>query len=296
MMLPLLPLRLYELVTTMRTTDVDPTNEAQAQAWDGSEGAYWATHHEQFDAVLGHYGPAFEAACDIRGHDDVLDIGCGTGATTRAAARAARQGTALGVDLSSRMIGVAREIAARQGLANVRFQQADAQVHPFPPGRHDAVVSRTGAMFFGRPEQAFSNIGRAVRPGGRLTLLTWQPSARNPWFGAFAAALLGTVPTPPPHAPGPFSMSDPDVVTGLLEATGYRDVEITGLTGPTTYGRDVDHAHRFLLGLFGWMLANRPPEERTPAAQALRDTLAAHAGPGGVQFDSATWLVTARRG
>jgi ubiquinone/menaquinone biosynthesis C-methylase UbiE len=279
----------------MSSPEVHPTNADQARAWDGSEGASWATHHEQLDAVLGHYQPAFEVACDIHASDRVLDIGCGTGGTTRSAARSARDGTALGVDLSAQMLDVARRISADAGLRNVGFAQVDAQMHRFPPQGHDVVISRTGAMFFGRPEQAFANIARSMRPGARLTLLTWQSVAVNPWFGAFADALLGTTPTPPPHAPGPFSMSDPREVTRLLEATGFRNIDITGLTGPTTYGRDIEEAHDLLTGLLGWMLDTRSPDDRPRAAQALHDTLSAHAGPDGVQFDSATWLFTARR-
>ncbi|MCY4724684.1 class I SAM-dependent methyltransferase [Nocardioides sp. STR2] len=267
----------------------------QANAWDGDEGELWAARHEQLDAVLGHYQAAFEGASDIRRGDRVLDIGCGTGATTRAAARAAGEGSAFGVDLSSSMIDVARGLAAREGLTRATFARADAQVHPFVPKEHDAVISRTGAMFFGQPEEAFANIARSMRSGGRLTLLTWQPPAANPWFGAFASALLGVVPAPPRGAAGPFSMSDPDDVNGLLGTTGFSRIEITGLTGPTTYGRSIDEAQELLTGLLAWMLQKRPPADRPRALQALRDTLAAHAGPDGVQFDSATWLVAARR-
>lgn len=279
----------------MSTTAVDPTNEAQARAWDGHEGALWTTHHELLDGVLGHYQPSFAQACGVHAGDQVLDLGCGTGGTTRAAAAAAGPGTALGVDLSSRMIRMARALAAGMGLPNARFLRADAQVHPFEPARYDVVMSRTGAMFFGRPEQAFGNVAAGMRSGARLTLLTWQDPERNEWFGAFAKALLGTLPTLSPHGPGPFSMSDPGTVTRLLEGAGFSDIEITGLAGPVTYGPDAAHAHALLVGLLGWMLERRPPEERTRAVQDLYATLAAHHGPGGIQFDSATWLITAHR-
>ncbi|NAZ87149.1 class I SAM-dependent methyltransferase [Kineococcus indalonis] len=275
---------------------VDPSNHAQADAWDGAEGRYWAAHHRRFDAVLADHQPAFAAACGLGPDDDVLDIGCGTGATTLAAARTAERGTALGVDLSSPMLQVARSLARQQGVGNARFERADAQVHPFAPAGFDAAISRTGAMFFGDPDQAFANIRRALRPGGRLTLLTWQPSERNPWFAAFTGALLGTVPAPPPGSPGPFSMSEPERVSRLLARAGFCDVEVTGLARPATYGATVEDAHDFLLGLLGWMLQQRRPAERPRAAQALRETLAEHAGARGVQFDSATWIVSARRG
>ncbi|WP_377640795.1 class I SAM-dependent methyltransferase [Oryzobacter terrae] len=279
----------------MSTTRVDPTNEDQARAWDGPEGAFWATHHHQLEAVLGHYQPAFAEACAIGPDDDVLDVGCGTGETSRAAAAVAVRGTVTGLDLSSAMVRVGRSLAVAHGLTNVRLLCADAQVHPFVPESHDVVMSRTGAMFFGRPRQAFTNIARAMRPGARLALLTWQPPARNAWFSAFTQALLGAVPTPSSEAPGPFSMSDRAVVEDLLDGSGFRDVHIAGLTGPVTYGRDPDHAYALLIGLLGWMLETRAPDDRAAAAEALRTTLGLHHGSRGVQFDSATWLVTATR-
>lgn len=275
---------------------VDPTNHAQEQAWDGTEGAYWATHAEQFDHALRHYQPDFHAAAGIGADDRVLDVGCGTGLTTRAAARAAPAGEALGVDLSTRMIDLARSLAEADGVPNARFERADAQVHPFPAAGFDAVISRTGAMFFGRPDVAFANLARALRPGGRLTLLTWQTAARNEWIGAFARALAGREPPEPPvGAPGPFSLSDPDHVRALLGDAGFADVRVDGLARPMIYGRDAEEAHAFVLGLLGWMLEGRSHAEREQASEALRTTLEEHGSPDGVALASATWLVTARR-
>lgn len=278
------------------TTSVDPTNRAQAEAWDGTEGAYWAAHAERFDAVLARYQPMFHAAARIVEDHHVLDVGCGTGLTTRAAARAAPAGAALGVDLSAQMIDVARVVTERMGVPNAHFQRADAQVHPFAAGSVDAVISRTGAMFFGRPDAAFANLARALRPGGRVTLLTWQAADRNGWFRAFVHHLAGREPpAPPAGAPGPFSLAHPDHVRALLEGAGFADVAIDGLAEPAVYGRDADDALSFVVGLLGWMLDARPPAERDRAVEALRETLRAHEGPEGVALPSATWLVTARR-
>jgi ubiquinone/menaquinone biosynthesis C-methylase UbiE len=60
----------------------------------------------------------------VRLHDHVLDIGCGTGQTTRQAAHTARAGSALGVDVSAPAIERARELARDQGLPNVAFERA----------------------------------------------------------------------------------------------------------------------------------------------------------------------------
>jgi ubiquinone/menaquinone biosynthesis C-methylase UbiE len=112
----------------------------------------------------------------------VLDIGCGSGQSTRDAARLARDGSALGVDLSESMLAEARRRASTEGLANVEFLRADAQVHAFDTATFDLAISRFGSMFFSDRTAAFANIASALRPGGRVALLVWQATARNEWI------------------------------------------------------------------------------------------------------------------
>src|SRR5688572_30396812 len=127
----------------MTATDavrVDPSNVEQLRAWDGDEGAYWAENAEYFDRSVAPYHQRLLAVAAIGEHDRVLDVGCGTGQTTRDAARAASAGSALGVDLSSRMLDYARSRAAEEHLTNVTFAQGDAQIHAFDPGRYDVAI------------------------------------------------------------------------------------------------------------------------------------------------------------
>ena len=199
--------------TAMR---VDPTNAGQARAWDGDEGTYWAEHAQRFDRAVAAYHGTFMAACGIARGERVLDIGCGTGQTTRDAAGAARPGQALGVDLSARMIELARRLAAGQAIGNVSFEQADAQIHPFPAGSFDVAISRTGTMFFGDPAAAFTNVGRALRLGGGLVILAWQGPGPNEWVRELSGALAARRVTPggatgqdPPRSAGPRPRSSP---------------------------------------------------------------------------------------
>ena len=276
---------------------VDPSNREQAKAWDGDEGEYWAANADRFDQGLATYHRPFMRAAAIGPHDQVLDIGCGTGQTTRDAARAATSGSALGVDLSSKMIDLARQLAIADGLTNAEFEQADAQVHPFTPESFDVAISRTGAMFFGDQVAAFANIGRALRPSGRLVLLTWQPPPGNEWIREFSSALAAgrQLPMPPPDAPGPFSLADPDRVKSILTAAGFQDVELDGESGDMWFGRNADEAYDFVLGLLGWMLEGLDGAGRTEALHSLRATIEAHEKPQGVIYESATWTIRATR-
>lgn len=276
---------------------VDPSNAEQLEAWDGDEGAYWAGHAERFEQALARYDRAFFAAAAIDSGAHVLDIGCGTGGTTREAGRCATSGSALGVDLSAAMLDVARRAGAREGLVNVRFEQADAQVYPFDEDAFDVAVSRTGAMFFGDPVAAFTNIARAVRRGGRLVLLVWQAMPRNEWLVEIVAALAAgrTLPDPPPGAPGPFAMSDPDRTRSLLTASGFVNVHIEDLREPMYFGSDPRDAGRFVAGLMGWLLHDLDEAGRGRAIDALHATMERHHTDSGVMFSSAAWLVSAAR-
>jgi SAM-dependent methyltransferase len=227
----------------------------------------------------------------------VLDVGCGTGQTTRDAARAAASGSALGVDLSSAMIEHARTAAAAESVGNARFEQADAQIHPFDDASYDIAISRTGAMFFGDPVAAFANIRRALRPGGRLVLVTWQSVTSNEWIRELSAALAAgrDLPTPPPDAPGPFSLAQPDRVRAVLTAAGLTDVQLDAMSAPMWFGSGADDAYRFVLGLLGWMLDGLDHAGTTRALGALRSTVAAHETAAGVVYESGAWIVHAAR-
>ncbi|RZT87672.1 methyltransferase family protein [Pseudonocardia sediminis] len=279
------------------TDAIAPSNRDQLRSWDGDGGAYWAEHATRYDEGVAAYRPHFVAATAVRPADTVLDIGCGAGQTTRDAARAATGGSALGVDLSSRMLDVARRLAEQEGVANATFRQADAQTYPFAPDSFDVAISRTGAMFFGDPAAAFANIARALRPDGRLVLMTWQPLAQQEWLRSYFAALsAGRDLAPPPSgAPGPLALDEPGHVRDLLGRAGFADVELTGVREPMYVGPDADDATRFILGQFGGMVDGLDDDARARAVEALHAVMAAHLTDRGVLFDSAIWLVRARR-
>lgn len=145
---------------------VAPGNENQAQSWGGYEGDIWARYPEFFDSSTREHQAKLMEAAAITAEALVLDIGCGTGGSTIQAARTAHRGTAVGIDLSPRMIERARALAARQKVTNATFIHGDAQIHPFEPASLDVAISRTGTMFFADQIVAFTNIARALRSRG----------------------------------------------------------------------------------------------------------------------------------
>jgi SAM-dependent methyltransferase len=278
---------------------MDIANVEAFEAWDGHEGEHWTEHADRYERSSWRHRPHLVNPSIIGTADRVLDIGCGTGRPTIEAAQLAIEGSALGLDLSSPMLVQARERAADEGVGNVTFVQGDAQVHAFEPDAADVAISHFGAMFFGDPVAAFTNIGRALRPGGRLALLGWREIERNEWLSTIRGALaLGReLGTPPPDAPTPFSLADPARVQARLTAAGFRDVELTPVDERVEMGRDADDAFSFFqhAGIVTGLLDGVDEAGRAQGLDNLRAAFKEAETSEGVLLGSSAWLITATR-
>ena len=249
-----------------------------------------------YDAELRRYQTRLWSALEIGSGDRVLDVGCGTGQTTRAAARAADTGEALGIDVSPQMLARARELSAEEGVDNIGFECGDAQSHALPTQGFSLAISRFGTMFFADPVAAFANIGRSLRPGAPFVQLVWQAAAHQEWESVIRDAL--TPGAPPADSAPAFSLADPDTARGVLTAGGFTDVELTDLHEPVYYGADAAPARDSVLALTSpkESLDALPDDRVDPALRRLEEKLQAYESDDGVWFDSRAWLVTARRG
>src|ERR671923_2625463 len=235
------------------------------------------TDMDFYDTELRAHHAHLRAAYGISAGDAVVDIGCGTGLTTREAARAAAPGRVVGVDVSERMLERARELTAAERLDNVSYELGDAQVHRFDPAGFDVAISRFGTMFFSDPAAAFANIAAALRPGARLALLVWQRHEHNEWARAVDAALADAAQPPPPGA-DPFSLGDAESTARILEGAGFEGVRFEDVHEPLLYGHDIDAALAFVKGFQSTSaaLATLSEGEAARTVERLRETLAAH--------------------
>jgi len=251
-----------------------------------------------FDAELRLHDEVLRRTCNIRADDRVLDIGCGTGRTTRDAARSAGKGSALGVDISASMIERARELARAESVHNVAFEQGDAQVHHFPKDSFDLAISRFGTMFFDDPDAAFTNIAVALRSAGRLVMMVWQEHEHNEWSVVIEGALgREGSPVPAPEAREPFSLADQDTVEAILGAAGFGAATFTDVHEPVYYGPDVAAALEWVGGFSSTreLLMRLGAADAERALERLREALAVHASDRGVWLDSRAWIVEVRR-
>jgi SAM-dependent methyltransferase len=276
-------------------------NADQVEAWGGEEGQHWVSYADAYDAMSAPFNGGLLDAAAIATGDEVLDVGCGCGATTLEAARRARDGFALGIDLSEPMLAVARRRARDLALTNVDFVCGDVQVHPLEPARHDVAISRFGVMFFADPVMAFTNIGRSLKPGGGIAFVCWQEMLANEWIALPGMALAEHVPLPElgeAGGPGPFSLSDPPRIEAILDAAGFDDSRVEERRALLKLpGSTPGEFARFLraLPVVHSILADSDPETAERAVRAVLAVLEPRFGSGGLHLEGAAWLVTAAR-
>jgi len=274
-------------------------NVDMAKAWDGEEGDQWTQFADEYDNTTRSIWSRFLATNAIGRRDNVLDIGCGCGQSTRDAARLAHEGFALGVDLSSSMLAVARRRAGVEGVANVDFRHADAQTYAFEPGTFDIAISRFGAMFFENRTAAFTNIAAALRPGGQLAVLVWQDVTKNEWIMTVRETLAAgrDLPMPAVGAPGPMALSDPDDVRSLLSEASFASVSFTSIEEPMWFGADAEAAYEFVgeIGIVKGLSDGLDADAKAAGHTRLKVALREHETPEGVRFGSGVWLISATK-
>jgi SAM-dependent methyltransferase len=196
----------------------DQPNSEQAEFWSDGGGLDWITFDTQLDELFAGVNAALLETAQPHPSDTILDIGCGTGATTRDFAKHAA--SAHGFDISSTMLAHAQKSAPE----NTTFTRADAQTEQLAPAHYDHLISRFGVMFFDAPVTAFTNLRNALKPSGKLTMACWAPFKENPWFTIprfIATDLLGNPPPFDPRAPGPFAFADTDYTLDILSQAGF---------------------------------------------------------------------------
>ncbi len=248
----------------MATAETD-ANATERKRWNDP---FWSEVWPKRERFTESVTPRLLRALALEPGERVLDIGCGGGPATSAAAKAVgSSGRAVGADISAPLIKLARDRVAAAGLKNVSFEIKDVQQDRIEGGPFDVAMSQFGVMFFDEPKTAFTNIRAHLVSGGRLGFACWQSTAANPWFTG--PTLKEFVPPPPQPAPGksptgPFAFAETDYVRGILQAAGFVDIAVSFHDYEIEAAPDavVDEAQLAFLGV---------PLEKMPQARAAVD-------------------------
>ncbi|WP_419919342.1 class I SAM-dependent methyltransferase [Candidatus Poriferisocius sp.] len=264
-------------------------------------GRVWVDHRTRLDSMLAPLGEAAIARLHPGGGENLLDIGCGTGSTSLELARlVGGSGQVTGVDISAPMVAEARRRATEAGVTNLSFVVADAGAYEFEPRLYDAAFSRMGIMFFAEPVAGFTNLRRALRPGGQLSFVCWRSPGENSWVtepGQAVAEVLGPPEPVDPDAPGPFSLASADRISSTLTGAGLVDIDITPHDLPLSVGDGTtDELVRYYIDLLPGTTIPENAEvhviDRIKAA--LGTMVERRRTPDGIVMGAAAWLVSAR--
>ncbi|MGB2179077.1 MAG: class I SAM-dependent methyltransferase [Hyphomonas sp.] len=273
-------------------SDSNTANPEMAELWNGPGARTWITAQALLDEAFRGFETLLADMAADAGARSVLDVGCGTGATTRAiAGRIAPEGSAFGLDLSAPMIEHAEKLAEQES-SPARFLAGDAQTHDFPAASFDLIVSRFGVMFFSDPVDAFANLRRAAKPGATLAMISWRSIAENPFMTVAERAAAPLLPDLPKRGggPGQFAFADQNHVHGILDAAGWTGVSSEPVDMICTFPASALDTYLSLMGPVGHMLAKSDDALRERVMSAIRGGFNEYKSGPDIQFTSACWL------
>jgi SAM-dependent methyltransferase len=269
----------------------------QSKLWNGASGRAWVDAQEVLDRVFSPFEALLGDAVTATSPHVVLDVGCGTGATTLAVARRlGSNGSCIGIDISQPMTTLAKARAERERLP-ARFICADAQTYAFEPASVDAIMSRFGVMFFDDPVRAFANLRQAGRVGAQLRVIAWRTAADNPFMTTAERAAAPLLPNLPPRradAPGQFAFGHADRVRGILEQSGWADIDIQPIDVACTLPESELRGYLTRLGPVGVALQDADDATRSRVFETVRAAFDPYVHGADVRFTAACWMIGAR--
>ena len=239
-------------------------------------------------ALFAQWGPVVTAAAGVASGARVLDVGCGTGAATvAAAARAGPDGLVVGLDPNPEMLTVARR------KPGIEWVEGRAEELPFRDAEFDAVVSQFAMMFFDDRVAALREMQRVLAPGGRMAVAVCGALAASPGYSALAALLDRLFGSSVGDAfRAPFALGDAKAMRALAADAGLTDASVVERVGEVRFASiaDLVATERACVWTLGGLLDEEQFDHLRDAAEGK---LAPFVVNGGVAFAMPALILTA---
>jgi SAM-dependent methyltransferase len=272
-------------------------NEQQSQAFKEFERAGWGKQAEHYDSFVGEMTrqavDVLLAAANARSGIKLLDVASGPGYVAAEAAR--RKLDVVGTDIAENMVA-----EARRRFAGVQFEIADAENLRHADNSFDAVTCAFGMLHFPRPGKAAAEAYRVLRPAGRFAFSIWCGPAKAKVLSLIADTVQrhvdGSVSLP--AGPGIFTLSDPWILTALMEAAKFSDVRIEEIpcvyapTSPT----DVFDMMRKSMVRATYLYERQTPAVQQRIEQAITDEAAKALAQGQGKIACSAFVVSGMKG
>ncbi|HZS58009.1 MAG TPA: class I SAM-dependent methyltransferase [Gemmatimonadaceae bacterium] len=264
--------------------------------WNGIGGHAWVDLQSVIDDVFQPFTDLLIEPCAGGSVRSVLDVGCGAGGTTLAAARRlGASGRCVGIDISEPLIAAARARAEHE-RSSARFVVGDAQTYALEAGVFDLVMSRFGVLFFDDPVAAFANVRRAATVHGLLRFIAWRGPSENLFLTTperAAAQMLPNLEPRRPDGPGAFAFADRDEGFRILADSGWSDITIQPIDVACTL-RERDLISYFTrIGPLGRVFHALDDVTQARIVETVRAASEPYVHGTEVRFTAACWLVNA---
>lgn len=222
----------------------------------------------------------------------LLDVACGPGTLSRAAAEAGCAVT--GLDFAAPMLAIARERCPAGA-----FHEGDAEHLPFDDASFDAVVCSFGIMHFPHPERAIGEAYRVLQGGGRYVFTGWPAPERNPFMGLVLGAVqrYGDPDVELPEGPPLFRFGEPGECIATLEAAGFADVTVEAAPIVVRFAaaEDVVPKVRETTARLSALLDRQTDAARRSIEDAITEGARAYGGANGVAIPMPALLAVGRK-
>jgi enediyne biosynthesis protein CalE5 len=282
--------------------DSEQYKEAERQGYN-SVAAGWQKWWKTIERGTEKVSKRLIELAEIKPGSKVLDIATGLGEPALTSAnQVGKSGHLLATDISLQMLSFAKQRAISLGLQDViEFKEGDAETIDLPASTFNAALCRFGLMFLPDLKTGLSNIYRSLIDDGRLAAAVWASPDKVPFITVTLDTVLKeTNSSPPPTGqPGPFSLSDENLLKDSFINSGFKDITIEKMN--VTF--DFDSAEAYTNFAYETaaplqaMLANHTPERRNEILKAISKAAERYANKntGKVKYDNEAILIVGRK-
>ena len=268
----------------------DAFTEFEHEGWERVANKYdsvWSSSTRQF------IPPLLDAA-DISGKMSILDVGCGPGYVSAAAAE--RGAIPIGLDFSAEMIAIAKKM-----FPQIEFRHGDAQNLPFPNASFDRVVANFALLHLADPERACAEAARVLKPGGRFAFTTWAKISENPFVKLVDDAIQAHANLDVDLPPGPpfYLFENENEFRNALERAGFEGRSMTFAVHKIEWtvpsAGFVFDAERNAGVRTAGLLARQTPEALRKIQSAIEKSVQPYAQGDGFAIPKAAYVVAASK-
>ena len=268
----------------------DAFTEFEHEGWERVADKYdstWARSTRQF------IEPLLDAA-NVSAKMSILDVGCGPGYVSAAAAE--RGAHPLGLDFSKEMITIANRM-----FPKIEFREGDAQSLPFGDRFFQRVVANFSLLHLAEPERAMAEAARVLKPGGRFGFTTWAKIEQNPFIKLIDDAIQAHANLEVDLPPGPpfYLFESEGECRRALERAGFDGASMTfkvhTIKWKVPSARFIFEAETKAGVRTAGLLARQEPETLRKIESAIEKSIQQYASGDGFAIPKAAYVVAARR-